>query len=96
MFGHSSGTAVAGHGFNASFTPVVGQWYHFKAIWKADGTQQIWVDGVKLAERVVTSAGYYPPIDSPYDLQIGEVFTNKVRNFDGDIRNIKIQSGVIN
>ena len=96
MFAHSSGTAVSGHGMNATFSPVVGQWYHFKAIWKNDGKQEMWVDGVKLAERTVTSSGYFPPVDTAYDLQIGEVFTNSVRNFDGDIRNVKIQSGTIN
>lgn len=96
MFAHSAGSVGSGHGMNASFTPVVGQWYHFKAIWKADGTQELWVDGVKLADRVVSGAGYLPPVDSSYDLLIGDVFTNKTRNFDGDMRNIKIQSGVIN
>jgi hypothetical protein len=94
MFANTSAAINGDLGFNAAFNPVIGQWYTIKAIWRASGVQELWIDGVKSAERTMSSS-YLPPVDSSYDLKAGEVFieAGKDRSFDGQIRNLVIYKG---
>lgn len=96
QFAHSGGQSINSNlGFNAAFTPVVGQWYTVRCIWKNSGTQEMWLDGVKVAERTV-AVGYLPPVDSSYHLRVGYGFDDSAtRHFDGEIKNVLIEKGTI-
>ena len=96
MFANTSAAINGELGMNAAFAPVIGQWYTIKAVWKNTGVQELWIDGVKSAERSKATS-YLPPIDSAHDLRLGEVFvTGTNRAFDGEMRNLKIFKGIIN